>query len=102
LFSLVIASDEQYESIPNDEIMLLPRKFRVLHMFHKKRSRPPRGCLECGNITHFITDYPKRKKFDSYNKYDYTKKNDYSKYDNKKKYHFRNKKKKKKFQKMIS
>jgi hypothetical protein len=73
LFSLVTASDEQYESISNDEITLLPRKFRVLHMFHKKRSRPTRGCLECGNIIHFITDYPKRKKFDSYNKYDYTK-----------------------------
>jgi hypothetical protein len=73
LFSLVTASDEQYESIPDDEITLLPRKFRALHMFHKKRSRPPRGCLECGNITHFITDYLKRKKFDSYNKYDYTK-----------------------------
>jgi hypothetical protein len=27
LFSLIIASDEQYKSIPNDEIVLLVRKF---------------------------------------------------------------------------
>jgi hypothetical protein len=31
LSSLAVASDEQYESIPNDEIALLARKFRTLH-----------------------------------------------------------------------
>jgi hypothetical protein len=31
LSSLVAASDEQYESIPNDEIVLLARKFCALH-----------------------------------------------------------------------
>jgi hypothetical protein len=45
---------------------------------------------------------PKRKKLNTSNKYDYTKWNDYSKSDDKKKYHFRDKKKKKKFQKMMS
>jgi hypothetical protein len=44
---------------------------------------------------------PKRKKLDSSNKYDYTKRNDYSKGDDKKKYHFGDKKKKK-FQKIMS
>jgi hypothetical protein len=43
---------------------------------------------------------PKRKKLDSSNKYDYTKRNDYSKGDDKKKYHFGDKKKK--FQKIMS
>jgi hypothetical protein len=78
--SLTIASDEKYESIPNDEIALLVRKFHVLHKFHKERRRSPRGCFECSDTTHFITDCPKRKKLDSSsNKYDYTKRNDYSK-----------------------
>jgi hypothetical protein len=71
LSSLCAASDEQYESIPDDEIALLARKFRVLHRFRKERRRSPRGCFECGDTTHFITDYPKRKKFDSSNKYNY-------------------------------
>jgi hypothetical protein len=99
---LCAASDEQYESIPDDEIALLARKFRALHRFHKERRRSPRGCFECGDTTHFIADCPKRKKLNSSNKYDYTKRNDYSKSDDKKKYLFGDKKKKKKFQKMMS
>jgi hypothetical protein len=98
---LCVASDEQYESIPNDEIALLARKFRALHRFHKERRRSPRGCFECGDTTHFITDCPKRKKFDSSNKYNYNNRNDSSdKGEGKKKYRFRDKKKK--FQKMMS
>jgi hypothetical protein len=93
---LVIASDEQYESIPNDEITLLARKFRDLHKFRKERRRSSRGCFECDDTTHFIADYPKRKKFDSSNKYNYINLNDYSnKGDDKKKYRFGDKKKKK-------
>jgi hypothetical protein len=95
LSSLATTSDEQYESIPDDEIALLARKFRALHKFHKERRRSPRGCFDCGDTTHFITDCPKRKKLNSSNKYDYTKWNDYSKGDDKK-YHFGDKKKKKK------
>jgi hypothetical protein len=56
LSSLTAASDEQYESIPNNEIALLVRKFRALHKFRKDRRRSPRGCFECGDTTHFITD----------------------------------------------
>jgi hypothetical protein len=70
--SLVAASDEQYESIPDDEIALLAWKFHALRKFHKERKRSPRGGFECGNTTHFIVDCPLRKKFDSSNKYDYT------------------------------
>jgi hypothetical protein len=89
---LVAASDEQYESILDDEIVLLARKFCALHKFHKEMRRSPRGCFECGDTTHFIVDCPRRRKLSSSsNKYDYTKG------DNKKKYHFRDKKKKKKF-----
>jgi hypothetical protein len=98
LSSLSAVSDEQYESIPNDEIALLVRKFYALHKFCKERRRLPRGCFECGDITHIIVDCPKRKKLDSSsNKYDYTKRNDYSKGDDKKKHRFEEKKKKKKF-----
>jgi hypothetical protein len=100
---LCAASNEQYESIPDDEIALLARKLHVVHGFHKERRRSLRGCFECGDTTHFIADCPKRKKLDSSsNMYDYTKRNDYSKGDDKKKYRFRDKKKKKKFQKMMS
>jgi hypothetical protein len=100
LSSLSTGSDEQYESISDDKITLLARKFHALHRFQKER-RSPRGCFECGGTTHFIADCPKRKKLDSSNKYDYTKWNDYSKSDDKK-YRFKDKNKKKKFQKMMS
>jgi hypothetical protein len=93
---LYVASNEQYESIPDDEIALIARKFYALHMFCKERRRSPRGCLECDNTTHFIADCPKRKKFDSSNKYNYNNRNDSSdKGDGKKKYCFGDKKKKK-------
>jgi hypothetical protein len=94
LSSLVAASDEQYESIPDDEIALLARKFHALHKFHKDRRRSPRGCFECADSTHFIADCPKRKKLDSSNKCDYIKWNDYSMGDDKKKHRFGDKKKK--------
>jgi hypothetical protein len=73
-----------------------------LHKFHEERRRSPRGCFQCGDTTHFIVDYPKRKKLNSSNKYDYTNRNDYIKGDNKKKNCFGDKKKKKKFQKIMS
>jgi hypothetical protein len=101
LSSLVTTSDEHYKSILDDEITLLARKFYAWHKFRKERRRSPRGCFECGDITHFIANCPKRKKLDpSSNKYNYTKRNDYSKGDDKKKYRFRDKKKM--FQKMMS
>jgi hypothetical protein len=98
LSSLAAASDEQYESIPDDEIVLLARKFRTLHRFHKEGRRSPRDCFEYADTTHFITDCPKRKKLDSSNKYNYNNWNDFSeKGKGKKKYRFGDKKKKKKF-----
>jgi hypothetical protein len=102
LSSLSVAFDEQYESIPDDEIVLLTRKFRAMHKFRKETRRSHRGCFECDNTTHFIDDCPKRKKLDSSNKYDHTNQNDYSKDDNKKKNRFGDKKKTKKFQKIMS
>jgi hypothetical protein len=45
LSSLCVASDEQYESIPDDEIALLARKFRALHIFRKERKMSPRDPL---------------------------------------------------------
>jgi hypothetical protein len=67
LSPLAAASDEQYESIPNDKIALLARKLCALHKFYKER-RSPRGCFKCGDTTHFIADCSKRKKLDSSNK----------------------------------
>jgi hypothetical protein len=101
--SLDPASDEQYESIPDDEITLLVRKFRTLYMFLKERRRSLRGCFKCSDTTHFIADYLKRKKLDSSNKYNYNNQNDSSdKGEGKKRYRFRDKKKKKMLQKMMS
>jgi hypothetical protein len=71
---------------------LLARKFQTLHNFWKERRRNTknsRGCFECGNTTHFITDNPKRKKYDYSNKNDYNNKKDYKKTN-----HFGDKKKK--------
>jgi hypothetical protein len=68
---LCATSDEQYESIPDNEITLLVRKFRALHRFRKERRRSPRGCFECVDTTHFISDSPKRKKFNYSNMYNY-------------------------------
>jgi hypothetical protein len=45
LSSLCEPSDEQYESIPDNEIALLVRKFHALHRFRKQRRRSPRGAL---------------------------------------------------------
>jgi hypothetical protein len=99
LSSLATVSDEQYESIPDDdEVALLKRKFYALHKFRKERRRPPTGYFECNDTTHFITDCSKRKKLDCSNKYNNTNQNDSSdKGDNNKKYRFRDKRKKKKF-----
>jgi hypothetical protein len=102
LSSLATAFDEQYESIPDDEIILLARKFRALLKFCKERRRSPRGCFECSDTTHIIANCPKGKNFDSSNNYNYTNQNDSSnKGDDKKKYRFGDKKKKK-FLKIMS
>jgi hypothetical protein len=102
LSSLTVASGDQYESISDNEMTLLARKFYTLHRFRNERRRSPRGYFECGDTTHF-TDCHKRKKFDSSNKYNYDNRNDSNdKGDGKKKYRFGDKKKKKKFQKMMS
>jgi hypothetical protein len=102
LSSLAVASDEQYESIPDDEITLLARKFCALQKFHKERRRSPRGCFECGNTVHFIADCPKWTKIDSSKKYNYTSQNESSNKGDDKKYHFGDKKKKEKLQKILS
>jgi hypothetical protein len=103
LSSLAAASNKQYESIPDDEITLLARKFCTLHKFCKERRRSPWGYFECGATTHFIANCPKRKKLDSSNMYNYNNnnRNDSSnKGNDKKKYRFRDKKKK--LQKIMS
>jgi hypothetical protein len=38
---ITVASDEQYESIFDDEIALLAKKFQVMHKFWKERRRNP-------------------------------------------------------------
>jgi hypothetical protein len=97
LSSFAVAFDEQYESIHDDEIALLARKFWAMHKFQKERRtsfRNSRGCFECGDTTHFIVDCPKRKKYNYSNRNDYGNKND-NKNDYKKKNRFGYKKKKK-------
>jgi hypothetical protein len=80
LSSLAAAFDEQYETIPDDEIALLARKFQAMHKSRKERRRNlenSQGSFECGNTTHFITDCPKRKKYNYSINNDYSNKNDY-------------------------
>jgi hypothetical protein len=98
LSSVAAISDEQYESIPDNEIALLAKKFRALHKFRKERRRSPRVCFDCGDTTDFIVDCPKRKRLNFSNKYDYTNRNNYSsKGDNTKKNRFRDNNNTKKF-----
>jgi hypothetical protein len=102
LSSLAVAFEEQYESIPDDGIALLAKKFWVMHKFRKERrrnSQNSRGCFECGDTTHFIDDCPKRKKYDFSNKNDYNNKNNYN---NRNDYNNMNDYKKKNIKKIIS
>jgi hypothetical protein len=81
---------------------LLAKKFRALHKFCKERRRSLRGCFECGDTTHFITNCPKGKKLNSSNKYNYINQNDYSnKGGNKKKNCIRDNNNRKKLQKIM-
>jgi hypothetical protein len=99
---LAAISDEQHESISDDEIVLLVRKFRALHKFRKEMRRSLIGSFECGDTTHFIADCHKRKKLDYSNKYNNNNiQNDSSNKCDDKKYRFGDKKKKK-FQKIMS
>jgi hypothetical protein len=41
LFSLHAAFDKQYESIPDDKIALIARKFQALHMFQRRGEETP-------------------------------------------------------------
>jgi hypothetical protein len=93
LCSLCAASDEQYESIPDDEIILLVRKFRVLHRF-TMRGGGLLGAASCAVTPPTSSPtVPMGKKFDSSNKYNYNNQNDSSdKGEGKKKYRIRDKK----------
>jgi hypothetical protein len=90
LSSLCAASDEQYESIPDDEIALLVRKFRDLLGAASSAATPPTSSPTA----------PRGGTLTPPTSMNYTKRNDYSKGDDKKKYRFGDKKKK--FQKMVS
>jgi hypothetical protein len=59
LSSLATSSNEQYESILDDEIALLARKFCALHKFYRERRRSPRNCFKCCDTTHFIVTAPR-------------------------------------------
>jgi hypothetical protein len=100
LSSLASVSDEQYKSIPDNEIALLMRKFCVLHKFYKERRMSLRGYFECGDTIHIITDCLKRKKLNSSNTYNNNRNDSSNNGDDKKKYYFRANKKKK-FQKIM-
>ena len=77
LSTFVAASDEQIETIPDDDLALLAQKFKRVYKYKKeRRGGRSRGCFECGDVNHFIADCPKRK-----NKFDYSNKNDYNKSD---------------------
>ena len=102
LSSFIAATDKQIETILDDELALLARKFKRVYKYKKeRRGGRSRGCFECGDVNHFIADCPKRKnKFDYSNKNDYNK-SDYNKNDYKKKSRFGDKKKRD-FKKIMS
>jgi hypothetical protein len=54
LSSVAAVFDEQYESIFDDEIALLTRKFCALYKIYKERRRSLRDCFKCDDTTQFI------------------------------------------------
>jgi hypothetical protein len=62
---LTVASNEQYESIPDDEITLLARKFRALHKFRKEtrwHARMLHYHMSSALVTRLLNRLPRRPK----------------------------------------
>jgi hypothetical protein len=60
LSSLMSVSDEEFDVLGEDELVLLTRQFGRLHENQVNMRRNTRICFQCGKPGHFIADYPER------------------------------------------
>jgi hypothetical protein len=82
---LVFVTEEQMESLGDDELALIISRFSRFHNNHLNRRHgggPKEGCYGCGDPDHFVTHCPKKNKH-SFNKYDSSKRKDKHEYTSK-------------------
>jgi hypothetical protein len=78
LSSLVSVTEEQMDSLGDDELALIISRFLRFHNNRLNRRRgggPKEGCYGYGDPDHFVTHYPKKNKH-SFDKYDSSKRKD--------------------------
>src|SRR6185312_10298376 len=56
LASLPSVSDEQLETLGDDDLCHLISKFRCVYHNRQRKKNP--GCYNCGDLNHFIADCP--------------------------------------------
>ena len=68
LASLPSVSDEQLETLGDDDLCLLISKLQ--RVYHNRQRKNP-GCYNCGDLNHFIADCPKKSGGGQNNNFDY-------------------------------
>jgi hypothetical protein len=85
LSSLVSVTEEQMESLGDDELALIISWFLRFHnnsLNHRRGGGPKEGCYGYGDPDHFVTHCPKKNKH-SFDKYDFSKRKDKREYTSK-------------------
>ena len=62
-------TDEQLETLGDDDICLLINKFQ--RVYHNRQRRKNPGCYHCGDPNHFVADCPKKSGGGQNNNFDY-------------------------------
>jgi hypothetical protein len=86
LSSLVSVSEEQLETLGDDELALIISRFSRFHnnrLNHHRGGDQKVGCYNCGDLDHFVAHCPKKNKHSS-DKYDSSKRKDKRDYTSKK------------------
>ena len=58
LASLPSVTDEQLETLGDDDLCLLINKFQ--RVYHNRQRRKNPGCYHCSDLNHFIAECPKK------------------------------------------
>jgi hypothetical protein len=66
LSSLMSMTDEEFDVIGEDELVLLTRRFERLHENRVNTRRNSRTCFKCGKDGHFFADCPKLNNHDKH------------------------------------
>jgi hypothetical protein len=60
LSSLMSMPDEEFDVLGEDELVLLTRRFEMLHENRVNMRRNTRTCFQCGKPGHFVAECPKK------------------------------------------